>query len=417
MPDKKEQENTDNIKKEDIYKDFWKEKLKKFLVFFISGPAISAFSFIKSLVTGDHLESVRSGIEGGALLLEGAGFTGFVERVRNNKVIRGITNAIEIIFPKPLKTLVALTCGAAAIAMAVGSGLWIALPIVGMITTIACKIWTTLREMKTYKKIESRIKEVGLLNKYQMLSLHKNAIVNLMSKKNPKLDIKKVMKRLDISIVPNPNEQKVERLELPQKKIPGTNILMSIGENLAVFPISISAGLAMAGMQAFGANVYAEMKAEKINMGLKKQINDLKENINYKNINELTEHVNDQIFLCSAINQVANDEDFVNISDNKELFNLLNKKFKYLKEKNKNAKLVRVPNLSSKWQSFKTTQNPFAKYGNMLHARSIELEEESLANFKKNILSINSNIRTTQNNPNQRLRKIPKKQGTKSLGI
>lgn len=367
------------------YSGFW-PKLKKAGIFFAMGPLYSVFLVAKSLITGDRSETVRSAIEGGALIVEGVGFGSFIKKIRDNKIFQKISNAIEFIFPKPVRTIIAIGCGVSSVVLA---GTWIA--VASLAITCLCKAYTTYIDINDYKKLRSRIQEYGLATKQGMVGAEIIEQIKLLKKNNPNIDIEKIVNEKNKSISNSSNNNSIIQ-DKSEKKIPGINIILPFAENLGTFSTSISAGIAMTAIRTIGATSYSEIKNKEMNQELKRKLNLLKEKIlPYKNIKDLTEQTNDQIFLCETLDSLRKDQAFLDIKDDKMAFKILDAKFEEIKESNK--PVVRVPKLVSTWEAFKETQSSSTNYGNLTNTDYILQEERNLSDFKKELITIDSQIK------------------------
>jgi hypothetical protein len=366
-------ENHQNIKTNDGY---WKTKLKKIIIFFATGPALSLKSFLSGIALGNHAETIRSGIEGGALLIEGIGFGGFIRKIRDSKFFQKASNFIEYIFPKPVRNIIAIACSAIAI---VTTGGW--LPIIGLVITISCKIYSIYSDINTYKIVESRIQEIGLTKKMLVSLAAKNQAIELLKKQNPKIDIQKLVDQFHESISYNDD---IAISEENSQKISQTPLLIAIGENAGIFSTSITAGLAMIAIRTIGATSYAEMKIDKINNGLKQQIEKIKTKIpSYQDKFDLANKIDDQIFLIEALNKVAIDRKFLKTMDKNEALNILKDNFNLIKESHlEHTKLSAEP---SNWKAFLETEDRALNYGNITHDDSIKREDESVLEFENQL--------------------------------
>ena len=369
-------------------KDYTQPRFKKAGKYFI-GLFSSIKSFIGSISKGNHIETIKTGIETSIVLTEGLGFGGFVNRIRDNKTFKNIANSVESIFPKPVRSLISI---GSAVFVATATGGIIAVS--GLLTALSSKAYSIYSDIKNYKKLDSDIKELGVIKKEMMIIGHKNEILESMKSSNPNIDLNKVVNKFHSSIVPFRDESDLYQEIKGVRKIPGSNLILSALENSGVFASSISAGLAMTAITTFGSTAYAEMKAEEIQDGLNDQLIDLKTNLPYyKNLKDLCDQTNDQFILCETLKELNNNKEFLEVKDEKIALKMLRDKFYSIKEISSN--IIDLPKTPSNWEAFFDTENRSSNYGNISHDNSISETDISVELFKEKFFS---KIKINRNN-------------------
>ena len=373
------------------HKNYNFAKAQQLITFFFTTAIKSLVELAANITKGDPLETHKIAIESGIVLTEAAGFGGFIKRVRDNKTFKTISNSVESVFSKPVRNLLSIGSGVAAIIISGGTA-----AITSLATTLVFQSYSIYKDIKNYKKLNSNIKELGLLKKEMIVTSHKNEILESMSNVNPNIDLNRVVNKFHSSMIPFRDQSDLYQEIKGARKIPGSNLVLSALENSGVFASNISAGLAMTAIKTLGSTAFAEMKAEEIQEGLNDQLIDLKANLPYYNsLKNLCDQTNDQFILCNTLKELKHNKDFLEVKDEKIALNMLRDKFYSIKEITPN--IVDLPKTPSNWEAFIDTQNSSSNYGNISHNNSISETDNSVALFKDEFLA---KMKTNSNNIN-----------------